>query len=54
MGTPATRRQYSREGLRHETDLTAKEWRLIAPCLPPPSCFTSVVSPERRDFRDGL
>lgn len=30
MGTPATRRQYSRDGLRHETDLTAKEWRLIA------------------------
>ena len=37
MWTPATRRQHSREGLRYETDLTASEWRVIEPYLPPGS-----------------
>jgi len=36
MWTPATRRQYSRAGLRYETDLTAAEWQLVAPFLPAP------------------
>lgn len=34
MWTPATRRQHSREHLRYETDLTDREWNLIAPMLP--------------------
>jgi len=36
MWTPTTRRQYSRDGLRYETDLTDAEWALIAPLLPEP------------------
>ena len=36
MWTPATRRQYSRAGLRYETDVTDAEWALIEPLLPPP------------------
>lgn len=31
MWTPTTRRQHRREGLRHETDLTTVERRLIEP-----------------------
>jgi hypothetical protein len=31
MWTPATRRQYSRDGLRYETDLTDAEWAVIEP-----------------------
>src|SRR5690606_33479409 len=34
MWTPATRRQHSREHLRYETDLTDREWNLIAPMMP--------------------
>ncbi len=34
MWTPTTRRQHSREGLRYETDLTTREWRVIEPYLP--------------------
>src|ERR671916_606357 len=36
MWTPTTRRQYSRDGLRYETDLTDVEWALIEPLLPEP------------------
>ena len=36
MWTPTTRRQYSRDGLRYETDLTDAEWALIEPLLPEP------------------
>lgn len=34
MWTPATRRQHSRETLRYETDLTDREWNVIAPMMP--------------------
>ena len=34
MWTPATRRQHNRESLRYETDLTDREWNLIAPMMP--------------------
>ena len=34
MWTPTTRWQHSREGLRYETDLMAREWRVIEPYLP--------------------
>ncbi len=37
MWTPATRRQHSRGGLRHETDLTDAEWAVIAPLMPEPA-----------------
>jgi transposase len=36
MWTPTTRRQYSRDGLRYETDVTDAEWALIEPLLPEP------------------
>jgi transposase len=36
MWTPTTRRHYSREGLRYETDLKDAEWALIEPLLPEP------------------
>jgi transposase len=36
MWTSTTRRQYSRDGLRYETDLTDAEWALIEPLLPEP------------------
>ncbi len=36
MWTPTTRRQYSRDGLRYDTDLTDAEWALIGPLLPEP------------------
>jgi putative transposase len=36
MLTPTTRRQYSRDGLRYETDLTDAEWVLVEPLLPEP------------------
>lgn len=36
MWTPTTRRQHSREGLRYETDLTAREWQVIEPLMPRP------------------
>ncbi|MDH3472562.1 MAG: transposase [Rhodospirillales bacterium] len=39
MWTPTTRRQHSRDGLRYETDLADKEWRLLEPHLPPPSRY---------------
>ena len=34
MWTPATRLQHSRKSLRYETDLTDKEWAILAPLLP--------------------
>ncbi|WP_244627566.1 transposase, partial [Microvirga tunisiensis] len=36
MWAPATRRQYSREELRYQTDLTDAEWALIEPLMPKP------------------
>jgi putative transposase len=36
MWSPTTRRQYSRDGLRYDTDLTDAEWALIKPLLPEP------------------
>ncbi len=37
MWTPTTRRHYSRDGLRYETDLTDPEWALIEPLMPEPN-----------------
>src|ERR671920_42481 len=36
MWTPTTRRRYSRNDLRYETDLTDAEWAVIEPLLPEP------------------
>jgi transposase len=36
MWTPTTRRQYSRDGLRYETDVTDAEWAVLEPLLPEP------------------
>lgn len=35
MWTKVTRRKYERAGLRYASDMTSKEWPLIAPLLPP-------------------
>ena len=35
MWTPATRKNYSRNGLRYQSDVTNEEWRVIEPYLPP-------------------
>jgi len=35
MWTSITRRQYRRGELRYESDLSAKEWRLIVAWMPP-------------------
>ncbi len=37
MWTPATRQQHNRDQLRYESDLTDKEWEIIAPFMPPPA-----------------
>ena len=36
MWTPTTRRHYSRDDLRYETDRTDAEWAVIEPLLPEP------------------
>ena len=36
MWTPATRKNYSRSGLRYQSDVTDEEWRVIEPYLCPP------------------
>ena len=35
MWTPATRKNYSRNGLRYQSDVTNEEWRVIEPYLAP-------------------
>ena len=35
MWTEITRPKYEREGLRYASDLTDREWEMIAPFLPP-------------------
>jgi transposase len=35
MWTPTTRKHYSRDAARYQSDLTDAEWRVIAPHLPP-------------------
>lgn len=37
MWTPTTRWQHSREHLRYPSDLTDREWEIIAPFLPQPA-----------------
>jgi transposase len=37
LWTPTTRGQYSRAGLRYETDLTDAEWAVIGPLMPEPA-----------------
>src|SRR5918993_5814513 len=48
MWTPTTRRRYSRNDLRYETDLTDSEWAVIEPLLPePPGQGRPQVWPRR-------
>jgi putative transposase len=54
MWTPTTRRQYSRDGLRHETDLTDAEWALIAPLLPGPRARGRPRRWSTREILNGI
>jgi transposase len=51
MWTPTTRRQYSRDGLRYETDVTDAEWAVLEPLLPEPHARGR---PRRWSTRDIL
>ncbi|WP_430036318.1 transposase [Neorhizobium sp. BT27B] len=37
MWNPTTRRQYSRNQPRYETDLTDSEWKVLSPLFPQPA-----------------
>jgi len=47
MWTPTTRANYSRKGLRYESDLTDAEWAIIEPLLPRPGAGRPWVWPMR-------
>ena len=49
MWTPTTREQHSRKALRYQTDLTAAEWVVIEPHLPPAWHGTAPVMADARD-----
>ena len=49
MWTEITRPKYDREGLRYASDLTDREWELIAPFLPPAN---AVGRPRTTDLRE--
>ena len=49
MWTEITRPKYEREGLRYASDLTEREWQLIAPFLPPTK---AVGRPRTTDLRE--
>ncbi len=49
MWTEITRPKYEREGLRYASDLTDREWELIAPFLPPAK---AVGRPRTTDLRE--
>ena len=54
MWTPTTRRQYSRDGLRYETDLTDAEWALIEPLLPEPRARGRPRCWSTREILNGI
>jgi hypothetical protein len=64
MWTPIPRRQYRRDGLRHETDVTDGEWALIEPlrlslsgCWSqhwPPLCFGDFTQRRPPVFTDSI
>ena len=49
MWTEITRPKYEREGLRYASDLTDREWEMIAPFLPPAK---AVGRPRTTDPRE--
>ena len=49
MWTEITRRQYRRDGLRYASDLTAEEWSIVEPLLPP---RRRLGRPRRHDLRE--
>ena len=59
MWTPATRKNYSRNGLRYQSDVTDEEWRVIEPICHPPRASAAralaVARDRQRHFlRDAL
>ena len=54
MWTPTTRRHYSREGLRYETDLTDAEWAVIEPLLPEPLGQGRPLVWSRREIMNAI
>ena len=60
MWTPATRKNYSRNGLRYQSDVTDEEWRVIEPYLPPakgigrPARLAVARDRQRHFLRDAL
>lgn len=51
MWTEITRDQYRRDGLRYTSDMTAGEWSIIEPLLPPPR---RLGRPREVDLREVL
>ena len=51
MWTEITRPKYEREGLRYASDLTDREWEMIAPFLPPAK---AVGRPRTTDPREAV
>lgn len=51
MWTEITRDQYRRDGLRYASDMTAEEWSIIEPLLPPPR---RLGRPRKADLREVL
>ena len=49
MWTETTRAQYRRDGLRYASDMTEKEWAIVAPLLPAPR---RLGRPRRTDLRE--
>ena len=54
MWTSTTRRQYSRGELRYESDLSDKEWRLIAAWMPPQSAQGRPMASSWREIVNAI
>ena len=51
--TDIARREHNRDGGRYPSDLTDREWALIAPLLPPPRAVQLDVPGDRRSGGEG-
>jgi len=54
MWTPENRNRYNRDHLRYPSDLTDKEWELIAPLIPPPRRGGRKRSVDIRQVMNGI
>src|SRR5215217_7405788 len=54
MGIPTTRRQYSRAGLRYETDRTNAEGAMVEPLLPKPRGHTRPPVWPQREIMNAI